>query len=68
MTFVETLGRVGQRTSFNDFREISGMTLPFDVSVSLEHPVIGRIQTKLEDTELDIVLPDGFFELADLPE
>jgi hypothetical protein len=63
MTYVEMLGRIGQHQEFGDYRDISGMFLPFRTEVTLAHRLIGTISTTVTDVELGVELPEGVFEL-----
>jgi hypothetical protein len=65
VSFVEGMGRLGQQTAFEDFRDVSGMLLPFKTSVRLANAMIGTIETTVEDVELGVALAAGFFQLTD---
>ena len=65
MTFIETLGRIGQHVEFGDYRDISGMLLPFRTEITFAHSMIGTITTTVTDFELGVELPAGVFELED---
>jgi hypothetical protein len=64
VTFVEMLGRIGQHVEFGDYRDVSGMLLPFRTEITYAHSLIGTISTTVTDFELGLELPDGVFELA----
>ena len=65
MTTLDNLGRVGQRVNFSDFRDVSGMLLPFRTEVEIANPFIGTIVTTVDAVELGVELPEGTFELQD---
>lgn len=65
MTTLEGLGRVGQRVTFSDFRDVSGMLLPFRTEVVIANPFIGTIVTTVDAVELGVELPEGTFELKE---
>ena len=65
MNFIEGMGRTGHSTSFDDFRDVSGMLLPFRSSVRLSNEMIGTIVTTVDSHELGVVLADGVFQLRD---
>jgi hypothetical protein len=65
MTFIETLGRIGQHVEFGDYRDVSGMFLPFRTEIEYAHSMIGTITTTVTDYELGVELPEGVFELKD---
>ena len=64
MTFVEGLGRIGQRVTFGEYGDVGGAQLPFRVDVELAHPLIGSIVSIVEEVELGLDLPAGHFELC----
>ena len=64
VTFVEMLGRIGQHVEFGDYRDVSGMLLPFRTEITYAHSLIGTISATVTDFELGVELPDGVFELA----
>ena len=65
MTHIEHMGRIGQRVTFGDFRDVSGMLLPFRTKIELANPLIGTIVTTVTDVELGVELPEGTFELEE---
>lgn len=65
MAFVEGLGRIGQRLDFGDFRDVSGMLLPFRSSVEFASSILGAIISTTTEFELGVELPEGVFELRD---
>jgi len=58
-------GRVGTRSSFGDFRDVSGMLLPFRTEVEVANPFIGTVVTTVTDIEVGVELPAGLFELRE---
>jgi hypothetical protein len=65
LTFMEGLGRVGQRVRFDDWKEVKGALLPGRVEIVLAHPLIGTIRTTVESVDVGVQVPTGHFELAD---
>lgn len=64
-TFIQGLGRIGQRVSFRDFREVGGALLPWQSKVELATPLIGTLESVVEEVELGSEIPAGLFELRD---
>ncbi|MCK6448919.1 MAG: beta-lactamase family protein [Planctomycetes bacterium] len=64
-TFIEGMGRVGQRVNFSDFRDVGGAMLPWRTKLELAHPLIGTIESVVEEVELRAETPAGLFELRD---
>jgi len=60
---VEGLGYLGQRTRYDDFRDVAGMTLPYSIKARLSNPMIGTSESTLTGFELGVELPEGVFEL-----
>ena len=65
MTHIDTMGRIGQRVSFGDFRDVSGMLLPFRSEIELANQLIGTIVTTVTDVELGVELTEGAFTLGE---
>ncbi len=63
--FMAGLGRVGVSTSFGDFRDVSGMLLPFRTESAVANPFIGTIAITVTGIEVGVELPAGGFELND---
>ncbi len=63
--FMTGLGRVGVKTSFGDFRDVSGMLLPFRTETEVANPFIGTIVLAVTAIDVHVELPEGGFELAD---
>jgi hypothetical protein len=62
---VDGMGRIGQRETFGDFRDVSGVLLPFRTETRLANPLIGPIVTTVSEVELGVELPDGAFALRE---
>jgi hypothetical protein len=65
VSFVEGMGRTGQQTTFDDYRDVSGMLLPFKTSVRIANSMIGTVETTVNEVELGADLADGVFQLTD---
>ncbi len=65
LTFVDTLGRIGQRLSFGNYRDVSGMQLPHRTELELANPLIGKIVSTVTETELGVELPADAFALEE---
>ena len=63
LTYAEGMGRIGQRVSFGDYREVSGVMIPYQTRIQLANPLIGEIVSTIEEVELGVALPEGLFEL-----
>lgn len=64
-TYLEGVGRLSEHMAFDDFREIGGAVLPWKTRIELAHPLIGTIESVIEEVELGVELPAGLFELQD---
>jgi len=64
LTFIDGLGRVGQKVRFDDWREVAGALLSFRVEVELAHPLIGKVLNVYEDFEAGVEVDAGWFSLA----
>ena len=62
-TFLAGIGRTGQRVSFNDYRDVGGAMLPWHTKSELANPLIGTIDSVVEEVELGCETPAGLFEL-----
>ena len=62
-TFLNGIGRTGQRVSFSDYREVGGAVLPWHSKIELAHPLIGTLESVVEEVELGSETPAGLFEL-----
>ena len=65
VSVIKGMGRIGAQTTFEDFRDVSGMLLPFRASARLANNMIGTIVSTTEEVELGVELPDDVFELRD---
>jgi CubicO group peptidase (beta-lactamase class C family) len=63
LTYIEGLGRIGQKVSFGDWRDVGGATLPFRIEVALAHPLIGTILNTYEAFETGVEIDAGWFRL-----
>ena len=63
MTHIAGEGRFGRRVIFSDFRDVSGMLLPFRTEIHYSNPIIGTVVATIDDVELGVELPEGTFEL-----
>ena|GEM_PF-587669 len=63
MTFIEGMGSMGQSLRFGDFRDVTGMLLPYRTEVTLANKMIGTIVTTLDEIELEVEVAEGAFEL-----
>lgn len=63
LTFMEGLGRIGQKVRFEDWKDVNGALLPGRVELELAHPLIGMISTTVESVEVGVEVPAGHFEL-----
>ena len=59
------VGRMARRLRFGDFREVSGMLLPFKTQVKFANPMIGKAVLTVDEVELGVELPEGAFELGE---
>jgi CubicO group peptidase (beta-lactamase class C family) len=64
MTFLEGLGRVGQKVRFDDWRDVGGALLPFRVESRLAHQLIGTVLNVYEGFETGVEVDAGWFSLA----
>jgi len=65
MAEVEGMGTIGQRVSYGDFRDVSGVLLPYRSEVEIANPLIGTIATRVTEVEVGVELAEGVFELSD---
>jgi CubicO group peptidase (beta-lactamase class C family) len=65
LVHVENMGRIGQRLTFGDFRDVSGALLPFRTELVLANPLIGPIVTTTTDYELGVEVSAATFELQE---
>jgi len=62
-TFLEGVGRTGQRVSFSDYRKVGGAILPWHTKTELAYALIGTLESVVEEVELGSETPAGLFEL-----
>lgn len=60
---LDSLGRMGQRLRFNDFREIEGMLLPYQMQIRYSNKMIGTLKVEVTDVGFGADLAEGFFQL-----
>ncbi len=65
LAHVGALGRIGQHVEYGDYRDVSGMMLPFRTEIEFPNPLIGTIVTTVTSVELDPEFHEGVFELED---
>lgn len=65
IAYLEGMGRLGQRVRFGDYREVSGMQLPFTVKTKFASRMLGTVTSTVQDYGLGEELTDGVFELSD---
>ena len=65
LTFLEGMGRTGQRAQFGDWRDVGGALLPGRIEMELAHPLIGTITSVYDEVELGVDAPPGLFTLED---
>ncbi|MFT7664990.1 MAG: hypothetical protein ACI87A_003224, partial [Planctomycetota bacterium] len=57
------MGRMGRRAHFSDFRDVSGMLLPFHYEIEFANPMIGTVVTDISEIELGADLGEKVFQL-----
>jgi len=65
MAYIPNLGRIGRRLTFGDYRDVSGMLLPFRLEIELANPMIGMIVSEVTEVEVGVELPEGVFQLRE---
>ncbi len=60
---LEGLGRMGQRLRFNDFREVEGVLIPFELQIRFSNKMIGTLKGMVKEVSFGAELADGFFQL-----
>jgi CubicO group peptidase (beta-lactamase class C family) len=63
VVFMEGMGMLGQRLRFGDYREVSGMQLPFTIKTKFANRMIGTVISTVQNYELGEKLEDRTFEL-----
>lgn len=59
------MGMIGMRMRFADFRDVSGMLLPYKTQTKFSNPMIGTAWTTISEIELGVELPVNAFHLID---
>jgi len=60
---IDGMGRIGQRVRYGDFRDVSGMLLPYETRTQYANPMIGSVVTKVSEIKIGVELSEGVFEL-----
>ena len=65
MMHVAGLGRIGRSLTFADYRDVSGMKLPFRSRSEIANPMVGiiKIDTLIDSVEVGIEVSDATFDL-----
>ncbi|HVS19357.1 MAG TPA: serine hydrolase domain-containing protein [Planctomycetota bacterium] len=63
LTFIDGLGVIGQRVTFDDWRDVGGALLPLRIEVELAHALIGTIRNTYEAFETGVEIDAGWFRL-----
>ena len=58
-------GRLGQFIGFSDFRDVSGMQMPFRMDIKLSNPLIGMIEMTIDEYEFGVEVTEGMFRLKE---
>lgn len=64
LTYITGMGRTGYRIKYDDFRDQSGVLLPFRSEMTLPNQMIGTFITTIDRVEIGVELPEGTFQLA----
>jgi len=62
---IDSLGRIGQRTRYRDFRDVSGMLLPYETKTQYANPMIGSSVATVLEINVGVEISDGKFELKE---
>lgn len=62
---IEGVGRLGQRTRFSDFRNVSGMTWPYESKVRYSNRMLGTIETVVKEIEVGVEVNDDTFVVSE---
>lgn len=65
MVTMDGLGRIGQRTRYGDFRDVSGMLLPYETKTLYANPMIGSSVSTVIEINVGVEVNDGTFELKE---
>lgn len=61
----DATGRMAQRLTFGDYREVSGMLMPYRTDIRLPNPLIGMITTTVTELSVGVDVADGMFSMQD---
>jgi CubicO group peptidase (beta-lactamase class C family) len=64
LTFIDGVGRLGQKVRFEDWRDVAGALLPFRIESELAHPLLGTFRNVYEGVETGVEVGAGWFSLA----
>ena len=64
VNLVPGMGLMGMRMRFADFRDVSGMLLPYKTQIKFANPMIGTVWTTISKMELGVELPEDTFRLT----
>jgi CubicO group peptidase (beta-lactamase class C family) len=62
---MEQMGRMGHFIGFADFRDVSGIQLPFQLKMKMANPLIGSIEMRVLEYKVGVEVPEGMFQLLD---
>ncbi|MCP3919629.1 MAG: hypothetical protein GY711_29185 [bacterium] len=65
MIYAENVGRAGQRVTFSDFRDVSGVRLPFRSEMELAVPNLGEIVLTVQEVDAGVELAADAFVLRE---
>ena len=57
------LGEIGVLTSYDDWRGVDGIRLPFHILAQFHTPLLGTFETCIEQVETHVELAPGFFDM-----
>lgn len=60
---LDGMGRVGYSSGFDDFRDVSGMSLPFRTTTHIPASPVGAVELTVDSFELNVELPENPFQL-----
>ncbi|MEQ8763959.1 MAG: serine hydrolase domain-containing protein [Planctomycetota bacterium] len=59
------VGALGATVVYSDWRDVSGVQIPFHTSSKSIHPMIGTIVSTYEKAEVGVEIPEGAFEMPE---
>ncbi len=68
LTQIPGLGIVGFQTRYEDFRDVGGMRLPFHTVAQFASQLIGRVITRLDESEIGVEVSAETFAAAAVPD